>query len=73
MKGTEKQIKWASKIRENILTALSAMSNTSMQAEFEAFCAWLDSKTDASWWIETWTMNGTVHMFLRAAMKAYKA
>lgn len=73
MKGTEKQIKWASEIRENIFTALSAMSNTGMQAEFVAFRAWLDSKVNASWWIETWTMNGTVHMFLRAAMKEYKA
>ena len=73
MKGTEKQVKWAEDIKANILTSLDAMSNTSRKEEFAAFRAWLDSKDNASWWIDLWQTTKTGHMFLRCAMKEYKA
>lgn len=73
MKGTEKQVKWAEDIKANILTSLDAMSNTSMAAQFKAFREWLDSKDNASWWIDLWQTTKTGHMFLRCAMQEYKA
>ena len=73
MKGTEKQVKWAEDIKANILTSLDAMSNTSRKEEFAAFRAWLDSKDNASWWIDLWQTTKTCHMFFRCAVKEYKA
>ena len=73
MKGTEKQVKWAEDIKVNILTALDAMSNTKLTAEFKSFREWLDSKDNASWWINIWTQTMTDNMFLRCAMREYKA
>ena len=71
MKGTEKQVKWASEIKGRIDTALDAMSGTSMQAEFHAFRSWLETKT-AAWWIDLWKVTMTERVFLRCAMTEYK-
>ena len=72
MKGTERQIKWASDIKSKIDAALDAMSNTNMQTELKSFRAWLDSKDSASWWIDAWQLTRTENMFLRMAMRQYK-
>lgn len=73
MKGTAKQIAWAEEIKAKIMTALDAMANTAMKAQFEDFRAWLDSKDSAAWWIDSWQLTKTEHMFLRKVMREYKA
>lgn len=73
MKGTEKQVKWAEDIKARIFSALDAMSNTSRQAEFRAFCAWLDNKSSAAWWIDGWQLTGTDIMFIGRAIREFKA
>lgn len=73
MKGSEKQIKWAEEIKANVMNALDEMSNTAMREQFSAFRTWLDGKDSAAWWIDNWQMTKTAHMFLRCAMREYKA
>lgn len=72
MRGTEKQINWASEIKASITEALEQMSNTSRKAEYDQFRAWLDAKQDASWWISLWKQTNTNHMFLRCAIIEWK-
>lgn len=73
MKGTAKQIAWADEIKAKIMTSLDAMANTAMKAQLEDFRAWLDSKDSAAWWIDSWQLTKTEHMFLRKVMREYKA
>lgn len=73
MKGTTKQIAWAEEIKTKVMTALDAMANTAMKAQLDDFRAWLDSKDSASWWIDSWQLTNTEHMFLRKVIREYKA
>lgn len=73
MKGTEKQIAWANEIKTNVMAALDAMANTARKEQFADFRAWIDSKDNASWWINSWQLTMTENMFLRKAMREYKA
>lgn len=73
MKGTAKQIAWAEEIKAKVMTALDAMANTSMRAQFVDFRSWIEAKENAAWWIDGWQLTKTEHMFLRRAMTEYKA
>lgn len=73
MKGTAKQTARAEEIKTKIMTALDAMANTAMKEQFDDFRAWLDNKDSAAWWIDSWQMTKTEHMFLRSVMREYKA
>ena len=73
MKGTTKQITWAEEIKTKVMTALDAMANTAMKAQLEDFRAWLEAKDNAAWWIDSWQLTRTEHMFLRKVMREYKA
>lgn len=73
MKGTVKQIAWAEEIKAKIMTALDAMADTPMKAQFDDFRAWIEAKDSAAWWIDSWQLTKTEHMFLRKVMREYKA
>lgn len=73
MKGTEKQISWAEEIKAKTMAALDAMANTAMKAQLEDFRAWIETKDNAAWWIDSWQLTKTEHMFLRKVMREYKA